>query len=324
MSPVTSVGGPSLPSGPTDFCNAQVRAYAAVGRHPLFAPIKRHYQDRFVRVLHKRRVRCRMYNDRAFWQLSLANEKRESLRTEKMKCSGSSALVSGANRGIGQALVHALLGAGVRRIYACARDPKSLAATLAFDRSKVVPLKLDVTDPASIECAVRSAKDVTLLVNNAGVLDFGGILDTPVEKIQRNFDTNFYGALGMARAFSPVIEHNGGGAIVNILTLVALASMPGLAVYNASKAAAWSMTQSLRASLAGRKIEVYGVFPGAVDTDMLKGVEMAKTSPADVARAIVAGVDDGREDIFPDPMSLQIYGAWRQDHKAVERQFATM
>lgn len=241
-----------------------------------------------------------------------------------MKCSGSVALVTGANRGIGQAIVQVLLGAGVRQIYACARDPKSLPATLAFDRSKVIPLHLDVTDPASVQSAARSAKSATLLVNNAGVLDFGSILDTPVEKIQRNFDTNFYGALAMARAFAPVIESNGGGAIVNILTLVALASMPGLAVYNASKAAAWSMTQSLRASLAAKKIEVYGVFPGAVDTDMVKGVEMAKTSPTDVARAIVAGIDEGREDIFPDPMSLRVYGAWRQDHKAVEKQFAMM
>jgi short-subunit dehydrogenase len=128
----------------------------------------------------------------------------------------------------------------------------------------------------------------------------------------------------MSRAFAPVIKQNGGGAIVNVLTLVALASMPGLAVYNASKAAAWSMTQSLRASLAGEKIEVYGVFPGAIDTDMLKGVEMPKTSPADVAKAIVAGLSEGREDIFPDPMSQQLYTAWRQDHKAVEKQFATM
>ena len=240
-----------------------------------------------------------------------------------MKCSGSITLVTGANRGIGQAIVRALLGAGVRQIYACARDPNSLLATLAFDRSKVIPLKLDVTDPASVESAAHSAKDVALLINNAGVLDFGSILDAPVEKIQRNFDTNFYGVLGMARAFSPVIEHNGGGAIVNILTLVALASMPGLAVYNASKAAAWSMTQSLRASLAGRKIEIYGVFPGARRYGHVEG-RRNDENQADVARAIVAGIDDGGEYIFPDPTSLQIYGAWRQDHKAAERQFATM
>ena len=165
---------------------------------------------------------------------------------------------------------------------------------------------------------------MTLLVNNAGVLDFGGILDAPDEAFERNFSVNFHGKLNMARAFAPAIEKNGGGAIVNILTLVALASMPGLSVYNASKAAAWSMTQSLRASLAGKGIEVFGVFPGAVDTDMLAGVDIPKTGPADVARAIVEGIAAGHEDIFPDPMSTQVYAAWKQDHKAVEKQFAAM
>jgi short-subunit dehydrogenase len=128
----------------------------------------------------------------------------------------------------------------------------------------------------------------------------------------------------MSRAFAPLIEGNGGGAVVNVLTVVALASMPGLGVYNASKAAAWSMTQSLRADLAKRKVQVYAVFPGPVDTDMARGIEMAKTSPADVARAVLDGVQAGTEDIFPDPMSQQVYAAWKADHKAVERQFASM
>lgn len=241
-----------------------------------------------------------------------------------MQIQNSTVLVTGANRGIGLALVDALLDAGAKKIYAGSRDVTKLAAAVARDRQRVVPLQLDVTDMRSIEAATNSARDVTLLINNAGVLDFGGILDTPNDKIERNFGTNFYGKLAMARAFAPVIEKNGGGAIVNVLTLVALASMPGLAIYNASKAAAWSMTQSLRASLAGKGIDVVGVFPGAVDTDMLAGVEITKTSPADVARAVVQGVNAGVEDIFPDPMSQQVYGAWRADHKAVEKQFATM
>src|SRR6202012_153690 len=146
----------------------------------------------------------------------------------------------------------------------------------------------------------------------------------PQQAFERNFSTNLCGVLAISRAFAPVIERNHGGAIVNILTLVALASMPGLGVYNASKAAAWSLTQSLRAGLANRAIGVYGVFPGAVDTDMLAGVEMPKTSPADVATAIVAAISNDVEDIFPDPMSRSLYEAWRKDHKAVEKQFATM
>ena len=185
-------------------------------------------------------------------------------------------------------------------------------------------MDIDITDRARILALPEEAPDVALLINNAGVLDFGDILATPLDKFDRNLETNFTGTLLMARAFSPVIERNGGGAIVNILTLVALASMPGLAVYNASKAAAWSMTQSLRASLANTGIKVHGVFPGAVDTDMLAGVEMPKTPPGQVADAIVSGVAQGLEDIFPDPMSARLYAAWRLDHKSIEKQFAAM
>ncbi len=241
-----------------------------------------------------------------------------------MKLENATALVTGANRGIGREIVASLISAGIRKVYAVARTAGSLDAIVASGGGRVVALAGDVTDEAAVAALARAASDVTLLVNNAGVLDFGAVLEAPRTAFERNFATNFYGKLNMARAFAPVIEANGGGAIVNMLTLVALASMPGLGVYNASKAAAWSMTQSLRANLAGKGITVFAVFPGAVDTDMLAGVDMPKTSPGDVARAIVHGVVDGAEDIFPDPMSTQLYGAWRQDHKAVERQFASM
>jgi NAD(P)-dependent dehydrogenase (short-subunit alcohol dehydrogenase family) len=241
-----------------------------------------------------------------------------------MQIKDAAALVTGANRGIGLELVKALIDAGVGKVYAGGRKLDSLEAVQSLDRKRIVPLHLDVTNDQMVQDAAKAASDVTILMNNAGVLDFGSIVDAPLDAVRRNFETNFYGMLKMARAFAPVIECNGGGAIVNILTLVALASMPGLAVYNASKAAAWSMTQSLRASLAGRKVAVLGVFPGAVDTDMLKGVEMPKTPPSDVAAAVVRGLIGGQEDIFPDPMSSSLYEAWKKDHKAVERQFSTM
>jgi len=241
-----------------------------------------------------------------------------------MEIRNAIALVTGANRGIGRALVAALLRTGAKTVYAASREARNLEATLAVDPKRVQPLLLDVTDRAQVAALPARLRDVTLLVNNAAVLHFGGILDVPVETVAAELDTNFYGKLLMARAFTPVIQGNGGGAIVNMLTLVALASMPGLSVYNASKAAAWSMTQSLRASLAGKGVAVHAVFPGAVDTDMLAGVEMPKASPEDVAAAIVAGVAADQEDIFPDPMSAQVYAAWRQDHKAVERQFASL
>jgi len=239
-----------------------------------------------------------------------------------MEIKGSTALVTGANRGIGRALVGALLNAGAAKVYAAARRIDTLEDFL--DNKRVLPVSVDVTDDKAIAALAERTRDVTLLVNNAGVLDFGPVLDAPLTAFERNFATNFYGVLAASRAFAPVIERNGGGAIVNILTLVALASMPGLGVYNASKAAAWSLTQSLRASLAGRNIAVHGVFPGAVDTDMLAGVEMPKARPDEVATAIVAGVSQSREDIFPDAMSASLYDAWRKDHKAVEKQFAVM
>jgi NAD(P)-dependent dehydrogenase (short-subunit alcohol dehydrogenase family) len=241
-----------------------------------------------------------------------------------MKFQNATVLVTGANRGIGRAFVQALLNVGVQKIYATARDRNCLEALTALDPARVVPLQVDVTDLNLVSRLTEQAPDVNLLINNAGVLSFGNILDIPVETIHQQFDTNFYGTLNMARAFVPVMERNGGGAIVNILTLVALASMPGLAAYNASKAAAWSMTQSLRASVADKNIAVYGVFPGAVDTDMLAGVDMAKTSPADIVKVVLQGIEAEQEDIFPDPMSTQLYAAWKQDHKAVEKQFAAM
>lgn len=135
-------------------------------------------------------------------------------------------------------------------------------------------------------------------------------------------ETNYFGTLRMVNEFAPLLIANGRGAIVNVLTIVALASMPGLAGYNASKAAAWSLTQSYRADLAQSGVAVHGVYPGPVDTDMARMFDVPKTPPRDVAQRILDGVERGVEDIFPDPMSEQVYSAWRQDHKAVERQFA--
>jgi NAD(P)-dependent dehydrogenase (short-subunit alcohol dehydrogenase family) len=240
-----------------------------------------------------------------------------------MQIESAIALVTGANRGIGHALLHRLLADGVRHVYATARTQQEADKLAALDR-RVTGLVLDVTKPEQVAAAASRARDVTLIVNNAGVLDFGSFLDADRAKVDRNFATNFYGTLDVTRAFVPVLETNGGGTIVNLLTLVALASMPGLSVYNASKAAAWSMTQSFRATLAARNIKVMGVFPGAVDTDMLAGVDMPKTGAAEIAAAICAGIANDTEDVFPDAMSAGLYEQWKADHKAVEHQFALM
>jgi NAD(P)-dependent dehydrogenase (short-subunit alcohol dehydrogenase family) len=241
-----------------------------------------------------------------------------------MKMQNATALVTGANRGIGYAFVNALLQSGATQVYATARDTNSLTTVTALDTKRVIPLQLDVTNPEQINALADKATDVNLLINNAGILAFGSILDVPTETLSNQFETNFYGTLNIARAFVPVIEKNQGGAIVNVLSVVSLASMPALAAYNASKAAAWSMTQSLRASIAEKGITVHAVFPGPVDTDMAAEVDFDKTSPADVAAAVLAGIEANQEDIFPDPMSTQVYTAWKQDHKAIEKQFATM
>jgi NAD(P)-dependent dehydrogenase (short-subunit alcohol dehydrogenase family) len=241
-----------------------------------------------------------------------------------MKIPNATALVTGANRGIGYALTNALLEAGAKKVYATARDMSKLETVTDLDASRVIPIQLDVTNHEQINSISGQAVDVNLLFNNAGVLTFGSILDVSTEAIASQFATNFYGTLNMARAFVPVIEKNQGGAIVNVLTVVALASMPGLSSYSASKAATWSMTQSLRASVAAKGIAVHGVFPGPVDTDMAAGIDMAKTSPADIAAAVLLGIETEQEDIFPDSMSTQLYAAWKQDHKAVEKQFALM
>lgn len=240
-----------------------------------------------------------------------------------MKIQNAIALVTGANRGIGFAFVNALLQAGAKKVYATARDINSLKTVTALD-DRVIPLQVDITDQNLVNTLPAKAPDVNLLINNAGVLTFGNILDVPTEAIANQFNTNFYGSLNMSRAFVPVIEHNNGGAIVNVLTVVAFASMPGLAAYNASKAASWSMTQSLRASVAEKGISVHAVFPGPVDTDMAAEIEFDKTSPTDIATAVLSGIEAEQEDIFPDPMSTQVYAAWKQDHKAIEKQFATM
>ena len=240
-----------------------------------------------------------------------------------MQIKDSVAFVTGAHRGIGRAFVDALLERGAKRVYAAARDLSALAPVVGLDPKRVRTVKLDVTSIADTQAAAALGKDVTLLINNAGVLAGGGVVDLPVAAVRDTMETNFYGVLNLTTAFVPVLERHG-GAVVNILTLLSMISLPRLAAYNASKAAGWSLTQSLRADLAKRGIAVHGVFPGAVDTDMARSLTIPKTPAIDVARATLAGVEAGDEDIYPDPMSKEVYSAWRKDHKAVERQFAAL
>ena len=232
------------------------------------------------------------------------------------------ALVTGANRGIGRAIVAALLARDVRKVYATARDAGTLADLAADPR--VVTLRLDITDPDEIAAAVAAAGDVTLLVNNGGSLEFADLLAGDLTAIDADLRTNYFGTLAVTRAFVPVLRRNGGGAIVNMLSLVALGAVRGMGGYSVSKAAAASMTQAVRAQVADLGITVHGVFPGAVDTDMIRDFPIPKADPVEVAGAIIDGVEAGEEDIFPDPMARDGHRAWRDDPKTLERQMAAM
>jgi NAD(P)-dependent dehydrogenase (short-subunit alcohol dehydrogenase family) len=237
-----------------------------------------------------------------------------------MKIRGSVALVTGSNRGLGKALVSALLEAGAAKVYAAARDPRKVASK----DPRVIPLALDTSKSEQVAAAARAAGDVTLLVNNAGVASATNVLTTSQAALDTDFGTNVYGTLAVIKRFVPVLERAPGGAtIVNVLSLASLGSFPALGGYSASKAAAYSITQALRAELEGKRIEVLAALPGPIDTDMVKDLPMPKTSPADVARGVLAGVERGEEDIFPDPMAVQMGALWNKSHKEYERAFAS-
>lgn len=226
-------------------------------------------------------------------------------------------LVTGANRGLGKALIAELLTTQVAVIYAAARQPENIQSS----DPRVKPVRLDVSNPTSINDLAAGLNRLDLLINNAGVIEFGDILSTTEAEIDRCIEVNVKGVWRLSRAFAPLLKSSS-GALCNILSLLSLASMPGLAAYNLSKAAAWSATLSLRATLQPEKVSVHGVFPGAIDTDMIANVDIDKVNPAEVAQEIIAGIARGDEDIYPAPMFREVYAAWKNDHKAVEKQFA--
>jgi len=237
-----------------------------------------------------------------------------------MKIEGAVALVTGASRGIGLALVEALIARGASHVYATSRSPGVQNSADGCER--LIPLRMDVTDETGILGVASLANDVTLLVNNAGVLTPGDIFDVSPAQFRREIETNCLGLINVARFFAPVIERNGGGAILNVLSASALANTPTIGVYSASKAAAWSSTQAMRAGLAAKNIRVLAAFPGPVDTDMTRDLQVLKASTKDVAEAMLEGIEQDMEEIFPDPMSRQAGAIWQKSPKLLERQFA--
>jgi NAD(P)-dependent dehydrogenase (short-subunit alcohol dehydrogenase family) len=237
-----------------------------------------------------------------------------------MQIANTTVLITGASRGIGRAFVDALLERGAARVYATARDTRGLRG-LADDR--VTPLTLDITSDRQIRAAVEHVESLDLLINNAGVLLSDSLLSSDLGTINHQLDVNLFGTLAVTRAFLPLLEGSA-GAVVNVLSLNALASMPLTPGYSISKAAALSMTQSLRGQLRSRGVAVHAVVPGPVDTDMTRGLEgVPKASAAEAVRAILDAVEAGEEEIFPDPMSREVSDAWRAGPvKTLERRFA--
>ncbi|MFK4103274.1 SDR family oxidoreductase [Streptomyces sp. NPDC019531] len=227
---------------------------------------------------------------------------------------GSVALVTGGSRGIGRALVTALYERGAKKVYATARDPRTVT------HPDAVPLALEVSDPASVSSAAELAQDVTLLINNAGASVNASFLDAPVDDVRREFETNFYGPLLVTRAFVPVIERNGGGHILNVHSVLSWLGVAGS--YSASKAALWSQTNSLRLDLRPRGIEVTGLHVGYVDTDLTAGIDAPKVTPESVAAQALDGIESGAFEVLADDLTRQVKAGLAADLGALYPQLA--
>jgi len=238
---------------------------------------------------------------------------------------GSVALVTGANRGIGRSYVEALVAAGAKTIYATARRAESVDDLVAAHPGVVEGMALDVSDPDQVRSAAAKASDVTLLINNAGVANGSFIIgSSDTSGMSKDIEVNLFGTADMIRRFVPVLEANGGGAIVVLNSVASLVNFPLFGGYSASKAALHSVTQGARAEVASKGILVQGVYPGPIDTDMAEPLEMPKEPPSVVADATLAGLAAGDEEVFPDAMAKELAANFKADWKAVEKSIAAM
>lgn len=240
-----------------------------------------------------------------------------------MNISGAIALVTGSNRGLGRAIVEALYAGGARRIYVSARQSERVDELCARDPDRLVRVELDICDPQQIEDAARRCHDVNLLVNNAGVNSYSGLLAAPaLDGAQLEMATNYFGTLSMCRAFAPSLRQHG-GVIVNVVSIAGRVNFPAIGTLSASKAALLSLCQGIRAELQPAGVRVVAVMPAVVDTDMARGVPLPKTPPDAVAAEILRAVEnDDAEDVYPGDMAQGIAAGLAHDHKAIERQMA--
>jgi len=246
-----------------------------------------------------------------------------------MKIENTIALVTGANRGIGRALVTSLVNKGARKVYAGVRDIDALLNKdpdyLESFKGKVELVSLDITKKNQVDLAVEKAHDANLLINNAGVANYSGFIAADdLSSARQEMEVNYFATLAMIRAFAPLLKKNGGGAIVNLLSVASLVNFPFLGTYSASKAALFSLTQGVRAELSAQGTQVIGVFPGPIDTDMAKGIEIDKASPDEIALGTLNAVENGQEDVFIDQMAVQFHKDYLSDAKSVERQIGEM
>lgn len=220
-----------------------------------------------------------------------------------MQIAGSTALVTGAGRGLGRYFAQALLDRGAARVYATARRPDTI------DLAGVTPLALDVTDSHSITAAAVAAPDVDLLINNAGVSAFTDLVTGDLDDIRREVETNFFGPLQVIRTFAPTLANRGGGAVLNVLSALSWVSYQGSAGYAAAKAAAWSMTNGVRLELSTQYTQVTGLVMASTDTDMMAGFDVPKNDPIDVVCAALDGVENGEIEVIADADSAAIKAA---------------
>ena len=232
-----------------------------------------------------------------------------------MKLKNKVVLITGTNRGIGKSLVKAVLDKGAKKVYATSR---SLSKNIDFKDKRIVLLELDITDIKKIEDVARYATDTQVLINNAGILSQGNILEGDLEKIHLDMDVNYFSTINMMRAFAPVIEKNTSPAIINIVSIAAYTNFPFIAGYSASKAALYSATQAARIELKNKGISVYAIHPGAIDTDMNKGYEGEMTSPDEVAISILNEVETDKPDIIPDKVGRGMYEIWKKNPPDLE------
>jgi len=211
-------------------------------------------------------------------------------------------LVTGANRGLGLNLAKAFLAAGASKVYAAVRNPASVT------EPGVVPLQLDVTDAASIAAAAKAAPDVNIVVNNAGIALFSNSVDADAaDKLRQEMEVNAFGPLRVSQAFAPTLKNNGGGAIVNVLSVLSFFNLPGVATYSASKSAAWNLTNALRLDLRAQGTQVLAAHMALMDTDMARNMgDRPKSNPADIAKAIVDALQAGKEEVLTDDTSRQV------------------